>query len=132
MNHNDTARESMMADIGKLVLRLGFGGFMLKHGYPKLMKFFADEPIKFPDPLHVGTIPSLSLTVFSEVVCAVLIVIGFKTRWASIPLIITMLVAAFIVHASDPIGKKEFALLYAFGFAAIALLGAGEYSIDRK
>ena len=100
-------------NIAKLILRLGFGGFMLSHGIPKLMKLFAGGVIQFPDPLHVGATTSLILTVFAEVVCAALIVIGYKTKWAAIPLVITMLVAAFVIHGSDPFGKKEFALLYA-------------------
>ena len=44
----------------------------------------------------------------------------------------TMGVAAFIVHGADPIGMKEKALLFLFGFLAIALLGAGKHSVDRK
>ena len=119
-------------NLAKLILRLGFGGFMLSHGIPKLMKLFAGGAIQFPDPLHVGTMTSLILTVFAEVICAALIVVGFKTKWATIPLIITMLVAAFVVHGSDPIGKKEFALLYAIAFLCIGLFGPGKYSIDRK
>ncbi len=119
-------------NLAKLILRIGFGGFMLTHGIPKLMKLFAGGEIKFPDPLHLGSTTSLVLTVFAEVVCAVLIVVGFKTKWATWPLVITMLVAAFVVHGSDPWGKKEFALLYAVGFIAIGMLGAGKYSIDRK
>jgi len=119
-------------NLAKLILRLGFGGFMLSHGIPKLMKLFTGGEIKFPDPLHLGSTTSLILTVFAEVICAGLILIGYKTKWASIPLIITMLVAAFVVHGSDPWGKKEFALLYAVGYICIGLLGAGKYSLDRK
>jgi len=105
---------------------------MLSHGIPKLMKLFAGGAIQFPDPLGVGATTSLILTVFAEVICAALIVVGYKTKWASIPLVITMLVAAFIVHGADPWGKKEFALLYAIGYIAIGMLGAGKYSLDRK
>jgi putative oxidoreductase len=43
-----------------------------------------------------------------------------------------MLVAAFIVHDSDPISTKEKALFYAISFLAIAFTGPGKYSIDRK
>ena len=118
--------------LAKLILRIGFGGFMLTHGIPKMMTLFAGGEIQFADPIGLGATASLVLTVFAEFVCAALIVIGFKTKWATYPLIITMLVAAFVVHADDPIGKKEFALLYAVGFIAISLLGAGKYSIDRK
>ena len=43
-----------------------------------------------------------------------------------------MAVAAFIVHASDPIGTKEKALLYLIGFVVIFLAGPGKYSIDKN
>jgi len=119
-------------DLGKLILRIGFGGFMLTHGIPKLMKLFAGGEIQFADPIGLGATASLVLTVLAEVVCAAMVLVGFKTKWATIPLIITMLVAAFIVHGADPFGKKEFALLYAVGFLAINLIGAGKYSIDKK
>jgi len=119
-------------DLGKLILRIGFGGFMLTHGIPKLMKLFAGGEIQFADPIGLGATASLVLTVFAEVICAAMVLVGFKTKWATIPLIITMLVAAFIVHSADPFGKKEFALLYAVGYLAIGMIGAGKYSIDKK
>lgn len=119
-------------DLAKLILRLGFGGLMLVHGIPKLMKLFAGGEIKFYDFLGMGATTSLILAVFAEVLCAAMVVIGFKTKWAVIPLIITMLVAAYMVHWTDPWGKKEFALLYAIGYLAIGMLGAGKYSLDRK
>lgn len=121
-----------MQDIGKLILRLGLGAFMLGHGYPKLMKLFAGGEIQWADPIGLGPTTSLILAVFAEFVCSILLIVGFKTQWASIPLIITMFVAAFIVHADDPWGKKEFALLYAIGFIAIALIGPGKYSLDNR
>lgn len=119
-------------DLAKLILRIGFGGFMLTHGIPKMMKLFAGGEIQFADPIGLGPTASLVLTVFAEVVCAAMILVGFKTKWATFPLMITMLVAAFVVHAADPFGKKEFALLYAVGYLAIGLFGAGKYSIDKK
>ena len=106
------------ADWGKLILRIGFAGFMLSHGIPKMMKLFAGGEIQFPDPIGVSPTLSLILTVFSEVLCALAVLVGFKTKYAVIPLIITMLVAAFVVHANDPFGKKEFAWhsLYCLSF----------------
>jgi putative oxidoreductase len=114
-----------------LVSRVLISVFMLTHGWPKLMRFFSEESIKFADPIGVGVIPSLLLAVFSEVVCSVFIILGLGTRAASIPLIITMLVAAFIVHADDPFARKEMALLYLFGYIMLLILGSGKYSIDR-
>ena len=121
-----------MQDIGKLILRLGMGGFMLTHGWPKLMKLFAGGPIEFGDPIGLGPTFSLILTVFAEVVCSILLIVGFKTRWAAIPLAFTMLVAAFVVHLDDPFGRKEKALMYLVAYVAIALIGAGKHSLDDR
>ena len=40
--------------------------------------------------------------------------------------------AVFVVHAADPIGTKEKALLFLIGFVVIAICGAGKYSLDRR
>lgn len=118
------------ADIALLVLRIIGGGFMLAHGIPKLMKLFAGGEIKFANPFGIGAGPSLGLTVFAEVLCAGLILVGLKTRLATIPLIITMLVAALMIHGSDPFGKKELALMYLGVYTALLMLGSGKFSVD--
>ncbi len=112
-----------------LLLRLVSGGFMLTHGIPKLMKIINGD-MGFADPIGLGPTFSLILTVFAEFICALFILVGFKTKWASIPLMVTMLVAAFIVHLDDPFPKKEFPLLYLAIYAALFLLGSGKFSID--
>lgn len=117
-------------DLGLLILRLIGGGFMLSHGIPKLMKMVNGD-FGFADPLGLGMTLSLILTVFAEFICAIMVTIGFKARLASIPLMFTMVVAAFIVHGGDPWGKKEFPLLYFGIYAAILLMGAGKYSLDK-
>ncbi len=120
-------------DIALLLLRLAFGGAMIYgHGWGKLMRFFGEDPIKFADPFGIGIIPSLSLATFAEVLCAILIMFGAFTRWASIPLIVTMAVALFYVHIADPFGRQEKALLYLVAFISLFLTGAGAYSVDAK
>lgn len=118
-------------NLGLLLLRVGFGGMMLTHGIPKLLKMISGD-FSFGDPIGIGEPASLVLAVLSEVLFPILVVIGFKTRLSSIPVIITMAIAAFIVHAADPLGTKEKAILFLIGFIAIALLGAGKYSVDKK
>ena len=118
-------------NLGLLLLRVGFGGMMLTHGIPKLMKMVGGD-FSFGDPIGIGEPASLVLAVLGEVVFPILVIIGFKTRLSAIPVIITMDVAAFIVHAADPFGTKEMAILYLIGFTAMALLGAGRYSVDNK
>lgn len=120
-----------LADIGLLLLRLTFGGLMaFSHGWPKLQKFFSEDPIKFADPFGIGMTGSLGLTVFAEVICGLLLTVGLFTRGAAVPLIITMLVAAFIIHGADPLAKKEMALLYLIPYIVLAITGAGQYSLD--
>ena len=117
--------------MGLLLLRLSFSGLMLTHGIPKLMKLFQGD-MGFGDPIGLGSTVTLIIAVIAEAICPLLIIIGFKTRIAAIPTILTMAIAAFIVHASDPIETKEKALLYLFGFLVIALVGAGKFSVDKK
>ena len=114
-----------------LFLRLSFSGMMLTHGIPKLLNLIQGD-MEFGDPIGLGPTVSLILAVIGEAICPILIILGLKTRIAAIPTIITMAVAAFIIHGSDPLGTKEMALLYLFGFITIALLGSGRFSLDRK
>jgi putative oxidoreductase len=124
-------RRALLGGVGLLLLRLGVGGFMLfAHGWGKLTSF-SEKADKFPDPLGIGS-PALSmaLAISAEFFCAALLIVGLATRLATIPLMITMLVAALIVHADDPWGKKEFALLYFIPFAALFFTGPGPLSLD--
>ena len=117
--------------IGLFLLRFTFSAMMLSHGIPKLLNLIQGTLMN-ADPIGIGVLATTILVVIAEAICPMLIIIGYKTRLASIPVIITMGVAAFIVHGADPIGMKEKALLFLFGFLAIALLGAGKHSVDRK
>ena len=119
-------------DAGLLLLRLFAGGLMLvMHGLPKLLSF-GDLLDSFPDPLGVGSAASLTLAVFAEVLCALAVVLGIGTRAAAVPLLVTMLVAAFIVHGADPWSKKELALVYAGMFATLVLLGGGRWRVKMS
>jgi putative oxidoreductase len=124
-------------DLAALALRLGFGFFMVfGHGLPKLQMLFSGN-IMFLGLFGLSPTVSLVLAVMSEFLAALLVLIGLKTRLASIPVILTMVLAAFYVHLSDPLfmanasgGSKEVALLFLFGFLGTFLLGSGKYSLD--
>lgn len=118
--------------LAKLILRLSMGGFMLTHGWPKLSRLISTGEFKFKDPLGLGPEVSLIAVIFAEFVCSILVILGFKTRLATIPLMFTMLVAAFVVHAADPFGRKEKALLFFVGFLVIFLIGPGRHSLDER
>lgn len=121
-----------MRDVGLLLLRVGLGAAMIVgHGYGKLTKIIKGD-MSFMDPIGIGEAPTLILAALAELVFSFLLIIGLKTRIATIPLALTMAVAFFVVHAADSFVVKETALLYLVGFVSVALLGPGKYSIDRS
>ena len=121
----------MNADLGLLILRLGAGGMMLTHGWPKLQKVLHGD-WKFADPIGIGAPATLVLAVFAELVCSALVVVGYKTKLAALPVLATMAVAVGIVHRADPFGDKEPAALFGVAFLAIALLGGGRFALDSR
>ncbi len=70
--------------------------------------------------------------VFAEVFCPVLLVFGLFTRYATIPLLITMGVAVFVVHGGDSFSKQELGLVYFVAFLTLLLAGPGKYSLDSR
>lgn len=138
----------LMTSIGLLILRLGFGGYMVSHGWGKVQMVLAGDFEKFGDPLGLGSGLSLVLAMSAEFFCAILVTAGLATRFVAAPIVFTMAVAAFVVHGSDPwtMGEafnkfmagqtkfplsKEPALLYLLAFLTLLLTGAGRISIDH-
>jgi len=117
-------------DLALLFIRVSIALLMLTHGLPKLAMFFSDEPITFASVFGMSQSLSLGLAVFAEVLCSILILVGLGTRFATIPVIITMAVAAFYIHAADPFSTKEMAVLYLLGFTFLLIAGGGKYSLD--
>ena len=101
----------------------------LSHGLQKMANFGALSK-SFPSIMGMGSTLSLSLTIFAEVFCTLGFVTGFLYRLSMIPMIFTMLVAVFIVHANDPFSTKELALLYLFIFIVMYCLGPGTFAAD--
>ncbi len=120
-------------DFALLLLRVGFSAFMIfGHGYPKVQKLLASGDIKFASVMGLSPMVSLSLAVFAEFFCSVLLILGLLTRFATIPLIITMLVAVFVVHGADPFGDKEMGLHYLVAYIVLLFAGPGRYSVDAS
>ncbi len=130
-----TPVNSFLPSVGLLLHRLVFAGFLLVgHGWGKLMSF-SEKAGTFPDPLHIGHQLSMASAIFCEVVCSALVVLGLATRIAVLPVVFTMGVAAFIIHADAPLfmgggAAKEPALLYLSAFAILFFTGAGRFSLD--
>lgn len=123
-------KTAITTDIALLVARIGIAALMLTHGIPKLMTLVSGATVQFPSLMGLSPELSQGLAVFSEVFCSLLILVGFATRVATIPLIITMLVAVGYIHAADPFARQEPGLQYLLVYIVLLFAGSGRYSID--
>lgn len=112
-----------------LVLRVGIALLMLGHGIPKLHMLISGD-IQFPGVMGLSPTLSLVLAVFAEIVCSILLLIGLLTRYAVIPLIVTMFTAVFVIHGNDPFAKQELGILYLLVYLVLFMLGSGKFSLD--
>ena len=117
-------------DFGLLLMRGFFSLGMMTHGYGKFLKVIQGD-FEFGDPIGIGPKLSLILTVIAEFIAPILIILGWKTRMASLFPTITMIVAFFIVHDGDPFSRKEKAFVYLIAFLTLYFTGPGKYSLDK-
>ena len=123
-----------MADTGKLLLRLSLGLLILLHGISKVMNgpagvMGAVEKAGLPQPFGY-------FVYAGEVLGPLLVIVGLWTRVGAMLIAINMAVAVYLVHTSQllQITKQggwalELQGMYLFVALAIALLGAGRYSV---
>lgn len=123
-------------DVGRLVLRIAIGGLMLFHGMNKVLH--GTEMIN-KILSSVGIPAFFSFAVFlGEVLAPILLIIGYKTRFAGFLIAIDMLVALLLVHSSqfydiNPMGgwMLELNALYFLGAVAIIFLGSGHIALSK-
>ncbi|TMH12834.1 MAG: DoxX family protein [Betaproteobacteria bacterium] len=127
-----------MADAGRLVLRLAVGVLMLLHGIGKLQGGIG-EVLGMVG--KAGLPPALGYLVYvGEVLAPVLMIVGLWTRPAALIAAINMLVAVLLtrppgrIFALGEFGNWAIELegLYFFGAIAVALLGAGRFSVGGR
>ncbi|MBO7239252.1 MAG: DoxX family protein [Bacteroidaceae bacterium] len=112
-----------------LFARIIFGFLFLSHGIAKL-HIYSSIPESFPDPIGLGSTLSLWLALFAEILCTLGFILGTLFRLCLIPMIFTMCIAFFVIHANDPLAVKELSLMYLTIFSLLYITGAGRYSID--
>jgi putative oxidoreductase len=130
----DASDRSAMPDLAKLLLRLAVGVLILLHGVGKIRGgpgFILDivEKAGLPNPFGY-------LVYVGEVLAPLLVIVGLWTRLAALVIAINMVFAIALVHTGEllqlsPTGGWALELqgLYLVVPIAIALLGAGRYSI---
>ena len=125
---------STYEDAGKLLLRLAVGLLILFHGVAKItggIDGITGMLAKSGVPAGVGY-----LVYVGEVVAPLFVILGAWTRPAALVIAINMLVAVALAHLNDlfSISKTggyalELQALFLLSAIAIALLGAGRYSL---
>jgi putative oxidoreductase len=118
-------------DFGLLLMRVGFSAGMMTHGYGKFLKVIQGN-FEFGDPIGIGPTFSLILASIGEFIAPILIIIGWKTRLATIFPTLTMLVAFAIAHDGDPFSRKEKAFVYLIAFLTLYFTGPGKYSLGKE
>lgn len=116
--------------LGLLVLRLGAGILLASHGYDKFIHY-NEMKVKFMSFMGLSPSITLGLVIFAELICAILVAVGFFTRLACIPLIILTVVIIFQVGNADFFGKQELPTLYLAAYVALLFAGPGKFSIDH-
>jgi putative oxidoreductase len=82
--------------------------------------------LNFPSPLA-----SAVLSVYAQMICGILFIIGYKIRWAAVLMMINFLIASYI-HLPDGIPAMTPALLIFFASVTFLLDGAGALSLDNR
>lgn len=136
MNELLLSKKRVFTDFALLVLRLFMGGTFLVYAIKKVQNFdnyvalFADK-LDLPLPML-----NLYLVIGFEGLGGILLIFGFLTRIVSIPLIVTMLTALFLVNLSNGFAASSFGVEVPLAYISILLVlfsfGAGSLSFDDK
>ena len=107
------------------LLRIMTGFLFIPHGYQKFFGLGGIGPREGMLPMIAGSI---------ELIGGLLILVGFKTRWAAFLSSGLMAAAYFMAHARDAflplLNDGETAVLYCFVFLYLWAHGSGAFSID--
>lgn len=112
-----------------LFLRFFLGLLLASHGYAKLIQF-SSLKYKFMNFMHLGSTVSLSLIIFAELICGILLMLGLFTRLACVPIIIGMCVVVFMASNGQIFAGGERGMIYLAATVTIFLCGPGKISVD--
>ncbi|WP_296186108.1 DoxX family protein [Pseudomonas sp. UBA1879] len=119
-------------DLGLLFLRVSGALFLLLvHGLPKLLDYNAQLTL-IEDPFHMGGALTLSMAIFAEVLCPLLILAGVLTRLACVPVLLLLLVALIVVHGDWSVEQAQFGWLLIIIFASVLIAGPGRLALNLR
>jgi putative oxidoreductase len=117
-------------DLGLLFLRAAGALFLLfVHGLPKLLDFQAQLAV-IEDPFHMGPALTLSMAIFAEVLCPLLILTGVLARLACLPILFLLFVALVFVHSEWSVEQGQFGWLLMIIFTSVLIAGPGRLALN--
>lgn len=72
------------------------------------------------------------LTLFSECLCTILVMLGVFTRFTAVPPLVAMVLHALVLQVGTAWSVRELYLLYALPFFVLSFTGPGDYSVDGR
>ncbi|WP_101848062.1 DoxX family protein [Zhihengliuella sp. ISTPL4] len=132
---NTTAPASSAPSLGLLVLRIVVGAIFAAHGAQKIFEFTIPGTIGSFAGMGVPLAEiAAPVVAFLELIGGILLILGLLTRPVGVLLAVDMLVALVLVHLPAGLwvtaGGYEFVAVLGAAALALALTGAGRYSID--
>lgn len=130
------------SDLGLLIIRLLIGTLMAFYGFEKLAHFsemaMSDFWMKNVTFLGMsGKIP-LALTIFAELICSLLLIIGLFSRFALLVLMFCMGYIFLVIFPMSILDKGDNgyqfndAFVYFVIYFGLFFTGVGKYSLDAK
>jgi len=142
-----------MASLGLLALRLGLAAILFAHGAHTLFGVWggpgvgpgglSNEAIRLT---NLGLEPGFLIAVLTgvtQIVGAVLLLVGWLTRWAAAAVLLRVLIDVWVVYrpagfflnwTNDPVRAHglEYGLLTTAALLCLLLSGAGDFSLDGR
>jgi putative oxidoreductase len=137
MRHSSSiasANLSDSAEYGVFALRVSLGVIMIAHALLKMIVFTMPGTVAFFNSVGFPGVLAYPV-VAAELLCGAALIVGFKTRLASLGLVPVLLGAAS-VHLPNgwvfnaPNGGWEYPVFLAVGVIVQSLLGSGAFSVD--
>lgn len=103
---------------------------MVAHGFKKI-GIGVTEAEHVPNPLHLPEAFNSAFAISANIFFPFLVLIGFCTRLATLPILAVTLTGYFVVHLHDSFLEKDAPFIYSVVFLLILVLGPGKVSIDN-
>lgn len=122
-------------DTGLLIHRVSISLLIIFHGIGNMSSNYSFIKTLLSS---IGLPEFISYAVFiGEIVAPILIIVGYRTRLASLILAFNMLIAILMAHSSDIFSLNQYGGwsielqgLYLFGAISLIFLGAGKYAVS--